>query len=448
MTKPEDRKYKVAVLGAGTAGTAASIFASQRGFSTIQVGRPSEMSFASGCLDLFSIIPGNHPAFFTNPWKGIESLLDQTPLHPFSKVSKNDIEAGFDAFSRFMETCGIRYHREKDAAQFIITPAGTLKPTWYVPSSMSAGSAALKRKKKILIVGIKGLKGFGADQMASTLKRFHPDIRAVTLKFPGRELEGDLMCERLAWDLETPDVLEKFAAVLARQAGSADTIGLPAILGVHRFSELRDRIEAILKKPVFEIPTLAPSVTGLRMKEAYLAGAAGADIRSCAQAVNKIDIDNSGNFVFTITQGLQEERIIAEHLILSTGRFLGRGLYIKHGRIREALFDLPVTQPDRRSRWFKRDFFHAGGHGVNRAGIETDSCFRPLNIDGEVFHPRLFAAGGILAHQDWKREKSGSGISISSAYKAVSSIFPGSTDLKTESTEFKSCNNAPKDANP
>lgn len=432
MTNPKERIYDVAVLGAGTAGTAASIFASQKGFSTIQIGRPSEMSFASGCLDLFSIIPADRPAFFTNPWKGIRSLLDQNPEHPFSKVSQKEIEAGFGSFSRFMETCGIRYHKESDGNQFIITPAGTLKPTWYVPSSMSAGSAALKRKKKILIVGIKGLKGFGADQMASTLKRFHPDIRAVTVQFPGREQAGDLMCERMAWDLETPHVLEKFAAVLSRSADNADTLGLPAILGVHRFAELKEKIESIIKKPVFEIPTLAPSVTGLRMKEAFLSRASEAGIETCSQTVKKIDVDTGGNFVFTITRGLVKERVTAEHVVLATGRFLGRGLCIKEERIHEALFDLPVTQPGNRSLWYERDFFDPQGHAVNRAGVETDPFFRPLDANGDVFHPRLFAAGGILAHQDWKREKSGSGISISSAFKAVSSIPGHKTGSKRE----------------
>ena len=422
MTKPDEGRYDVAVIGAGTAGTAASIFASQKGLSTVQLGKPSEMSFASGCLDLFSVIPGKNPAVYSNPWKGIEALLDQTPLHPFSKVSKKEIKAGFGAFVQFMETCGIRYHRENDSNRFIITPAGTLKPTWYTPSSMTAGFSAMKRKQKILIAGIKGLKGFGAEQMAATLKLFHPNISAVTVQFPGREKTGDLMCERLAWDLETPHVLEKFAAVLARSAENADTVGLPAILGVYRFAELKDRLEAVLKKPVFEIPTLAPSVTGLRMKEAFLTGANRAGIQVVGQAADKIDTDTNDNFVFHVKPGLEKERITAEHLILATGRFLGRGLCIKEDRICEALFDLPVTQPESRSLWYERDFFDTEGHAVNRAGIETDSCFRPLDANGNVFHPKLFAAGGILAHQDWKREKSGSGISISSAYKAVSSI--------------------------
>lgn len=70
----------------------------------------------------------------------------------------------------------------------------------------------------------------------------------------------------------------------------------------------------------------------------------------------------------------------------------------------------------------EKGFFDGRGHAVNRTGIETDGCFRPLDRAGRVVHPNLYAAGSILAHQDWKREKSGSGISIASAYRAVSRV--------------------------
>jgi glycerol-3-phosphate dehydrogenase subunit B len=39
--------------------------------------------------------------------------------------------------------------------------------------------------------------------------------------------------------------------------------------------------------------------------------------------------------------------------------------------------------------------------------------------DGRPYSERLFAAGVILAHQDWIRGRSGAGIAIATAYKAV-----------------------------
>ena len=59
---------------------------------------------------------------------------------------------------------------------------------------------------------------------------------------------------------------------------------------------------------------------------------------------------------------------------------------------------------------------------MSRAGIEVDDDFRPLDADGRVVHVGLHAVGSILAHQDWMRTKSGVGIAVASAWKAIQAI--------------------------
>ena len=56
------------------------------------------------------------------------------------------------------------------------------------------------------------------------------------------------------------------------------------------------------------------------------------------------------------------------------------------------------------------------------AGLETDDQFRPLGKDGTAAFETLYAAGSILAHQDWKRTKCGVGLAVATAYKAVQSF--------------------------
>jgi len=428
MNKPID--CQVAVIGAGMAGMSAAIFAANRGLSTVCVGKASEISFSSGCLDLFSWIPGADEPAFLNPFEGIEALAKIQPNHPYAKVCRDEIVQGFEEFTGFMNQAGIQYHCTPETNQQIITPAGTLKSTWCVPSAMIAGTRALAEKKRILIVDIKGLKGFGARQMAQNLKKSHPCMGSVTLGFPGRESAGDLMCERLTWDLETPDVLSRFIETIRPHTEDYDAVGLPAILGIYRFEELKDKMEKSLGKTIFEIPTLAPSVTGMRTKEAFIGNLSGISVRHFPVMVKDLVIDESGRFCFEVTEGLSVRKVIAETLVLATGRFLGRGLGVDEaGRIKESVFNLPVTQTRDRSDWFRRDFFNKKGHAVNRAGVETDEFFRPMGQSGTIFHPRLYAAGSVLAHQDWKREKSGSGISIASAYRAVSHL---ATSLKSK----------------
>ncbi|MEX1298424.1 MAG: glycerol-3-phosphate dehydrogenase subunit GlpB [Desulfotignum sp.] len=417
----------LAVIGSGMAGMAAAIFARNRGMATVQVGRASEIGFASGCLDLFSTLPGHPSRVYADPFEGIAALKRIRPDHPYSHVTRDQIRKAFREFTRFMASAGIRFHGPSQGInQQIITPAGTLKPTWQVPGSMIAGAGAVAEKQRIGLVDIQGLKGFGARQMAQTLKSKLPGITGATIAFPGRETAGNLMCEHLCWDLETPAVMERFIQRLRPHADPVDVLGLPAVLGIYRFEARRHTLEQALGRPVFEIPTLSPSVTGMRMKEAFLEKAPGTGHHHFPVAVSGITRDRNG-FVFFVTRGQETVEIRARFLILATGRFLGQGLGVKSDRITEMLFGLPVTQPADRSRWLRRDFFDQKGHPVNRAGLETDCFFRPLDDKGSVFHPRLYAAGSIIAHQDWKREKSGSGIAIASAFRAVSHMASGTT---------------------
>jgi glycerol-3-phosphate dehydrogenase subunit B len=100
---------------------------------------------------------------------------------------------------------------------------------------------------------------------------------------------------------------------------------------------------------------------------------------------------------------------------------MGGGLESDRHAVREPLFNLPVQQPEGRDHWHRENFLDRRGHPVNRAGIETDEFFRPKAASGRPAHPRLFAAGSILAHQDWMRMKCGSGLALSTAYAAVES---------------------------
>ena len=99
----------------------------------------------------------------------------------------------------------------------------------------------------------------------------------------------------------------------------------------------------------------------------------------------------------------------AKSAILASGRFFGGGLKASRHHISETVFDIPVNQPADRRQWHHIEFFDKKGHPVNQAGVEVDELFRPLDSNQKPLFENLFAAGSILAHQDWIREKSGSG---------------------------------------
>ncbi len=85
--------------------------------------------------------------------------------------------------------------------------------------------------------------------------------------------------------------------------------------------------------------------------------------------------------------------------------------------------DLPVYQPEERKAWHRDDFLDPRGHPINRAGLEIDDDFHPLDSSGRPAFQTLFAAGSILAHQDWMRMKCGSGLAIGTAFGAVQAFI-------------------------
>ena len=105
--------------------------------------------------------------------------------------------------------------------------------------------------------------------------------------------------------------------------------------------------------------------------------------------------------------------------MLASGRFIGGGLIGKRNGVTESVMNLPVAQPVDRHGWHCKDMFDAKGHGISKAGVETDASFRPVDAQGTVLYDSVFAVGTLLAHQDWMRMKCGTGLAVGTAMKAV-----------------------------
>ena len=170
---------------------------------------------------------------------------------------------------------------------------------------------------------------------------------------------------------------------------------------------------------IFEIPTMPPSVAGVRLREWLEQTLPGKGVTLIPQQkVTALSLAVDGA-TLDLRDSFGPIRIQARAVILATGRFLSGGLQAHPDAIREPLLGLPVTQAAGRADWYRERYTDVRGHPIHRAGIETDAESRPLGPDGRPCSQRLFAAGTILAHQDWIRSRSGAGIAIATAYQAV-----------------------------
>jgi len=424
MSNSEDIQCELTVIGTGIAGMASALFAANRGLPTVLVGSTGEIIFASGLLDLMGVYPIQEKKSWRDPWAGIDALVRGIPNHPYARLKKEDIRAAFEEVLSFLQDAGLPYciHMNRNAE--VLTPLGIVKSTYCVPQTMWSGVEALKERRACLLIDIRGLKGFSARQIAAAFRNEWPDLRTTRITFPGTGHVSEVYTEHMANALVVSQNREKLARAVRPHVKDAQAVGMPAILGLYRSNEVLADLEKLIEVPVFEIPTIPPSVPGLRLREAFERGLRAKGVEYFSQKrVLEVNHSGEGDFELGIGNMTTEHTVQSKAVILASGRFIGGGLHADRKRIRETIFDLPVHQPGSRTEWHREDFLDPRGHPINRAGLEIDNAFRPLDNSRRPAFETLFAAGSILAHHDWKRMKCGSGLGIATAFAAVKSFM-------------------------
>jgi glycerol-3-phosphate dehydrogenase subunit B len=409
----------LAVIGAGLCGSAATLFALNRDIKTTQIGNTGALAFTSGYFDLLGV---DRATVIEDPWQGLERLRQDQPQHPYANTSNQCIRSAFKEFVSALNAMGLGYTEPGDHNMLSLLPGGATKPTLCMPQTMHRGAEALAAKAPTLIIDFAGLQGFSAREISEVLSPGWPDLTTETIPFPGMQCASPLYAEVMARSLEVSRTCEALARSIKTIAGDAEYIGLPAILGIHHPDTVHRNLQNRIGLPVFEIPTIPPAVAGIRLRELLEQQLAqrGADVVT-QYKVERVDFAQD-QVELSYHDHFGKVVVAARHVLLASGRFLSGGLGADRDRIFESLIGLPLQQPGQRDEWFNADYFDPGGHAVNRAGVRVNQDFQPVDANHQVIDPRLFAGGILLANQDWIRQRSGAGIALSSAYRAIQVI--------------------------
>ncbi len=420
--------FDVAVVGAGLAGMAAAVFARNRGLSTVQVGNAGALLFSSGLFDLMAVHPVSSGRVWADPWAAVAQVARDLPGHPYARVEPGEIRAAFAELVAALEEAGLSYGPPAEANCEVVTGLGTVKSTYCLPQTMQVGATALRERMPCLLVDFVGLREFSAAAIAENLAARWPGLRALRLHFPADAAAGEVYAAHLARTLELAGARDALAAMIRPYLGTARAVGLPAVLGVRRTAAIAAELEASLGVPVFEIPTLPTSVPGLRLKDALERAVAARGVERIIHPRVVAVQTEAERFVLHLDQEVAASApLTASAVLLATGRFMSGGLVAERDGVHEALMDLPVTQPPTRAEWHQAAMFDPRGHPLNLAGVEVDAHFRPQDRSGALVHPRLFAIGTLLGHQDWARMKCGAGVALASAWGAVAALAAPAT---------------------
>jgi glycerol-3-phosphate dehydrogenase subunit B len=385
--------HDVVIIGGGMSGLIASLYLSGKGFKIALISRGDPVCcLSTGCVDVLST--GTRPL----EW------LDKLPeAHPYHLVGKKGIEDALKAFKDIMSATNIPYVGSAKNNREILTPIGTFKTTCLVPVTMAGAEGC--REGYTHVISFKGIKDFYPSYITSRLKNTGFSLYDA----------GISSTLGIATRFEEKGFLEEFISWLEGLQIPPGKIALPAVLGLNNPSVIMEEIAKRTGSDVFEIPTLPPSIPGLRLFRS-LKGALqsrGGDLY-WGKEIGSIECNRNQVEAVTLSTPGRSSRVQGRAFILATGSFVSGGLFASMDTLSEPVFNIPIYTPGERKDWFWHDFF-TSGHPIETAGIEANKDFRPINSDLS----NLFVCGSILAHSEIMKLHCGHGLALSTGLKAA-----------------------------
>jgi glycerol-3-phosphate dehydrogenase subunit B len=386
----------IAVVGAGLAGLVAAVRLAEGGERVVVLAKGVGATHLSPCtIDVLGYAPDR----VTRP---LDAIADLAPDHPYSLLGRDAIVS---AAAWWRESMGFVGSVEENL--LLPTAVGALKPSALVPETMAAGAGS----DPVCVVGFRALKDFHAALLADNLTRAGIEARSVELDL---RPEGRVDANSLAFARGFDDRVFRDAVVRALSPRDGERVAFPAVLGLDgsAWSDVQER----LGRPVFEVPTLPPSVPGMRVAKALRERLRRAGGRVLLNNV-VVGAERAGERVtaLRVRVGLREVTYTADWVVLASGGFASGGLELdSHWQPHEVALGLPVSGVPADQRFVPEYFAE---HPMGRAGVAVGRDLRPEGLEN------VLVAGATLAGaQPWK-EKSGDGISLVTGHRAAELIL-------------------------
>ncbi len=404
------RRYDIVVIGAGTAGLVAGTRLAEAGADVCVIAKGvGSTHLAPGTIDVL----GYAPELVQSPLAAVASLVAVRLDHPYALVGATALG---EAVDWFIDTAargalpGYDYVGSLERNLLLPTAIGALKPSALVPRAFAAGdSPALGR---LAVVGSPLLRDFHPSLCAENLRAAGIDATAVSVEIDADRADASTL--GLARRFDDAAWRAAFCARLAPLIAGADHVGLPAMLGLSDPHAVLADLEARLGRRIFEIPTLPPSVPGMRLYEILRQAllSAGGRLALGAGVVSHTRAGERVRSVETATAG-SGTVYEADAFVLASGGFHSGAITLdSHWQAHELVLGLPLRGiPSEGEPRFVSSYF--ARQPLARAGVFVDLEMRA------ALTSNVFVAGASLPGAVSWLEASGEGIALASGYRAA-----------------------------
>ncbi len=407
----------VLVIGAGPAGLFSACLATQRGAKTRVI--------AAG-INTTHVMPGWLAALDAPGDLAAEvaKLAARRPDHPYALTGSAALADGIKSLRELCEPYGLLYAGSLRGNLLLPTAMGAAIPAAYAPLSFTAGDLA--SAGPMLIAGPKGWRDFYPALCAANLGRQGHAAEPFAFDLPEiHAVKFDNISTGLARLFDQADVRERVAAQIRPRLNGATRVGMPAVLGLNDYPHSWQHLQELIGVPVFEIPTLPPSVPGMRLYNVFKATLARAGAQVLLNMpVARMIVEGERVKAAAVSNVVRETVYRGQNVILATGGLYGGGIVSDHhGALRETVFGLPVRgAPETSGEWFAERFLPSD-HPIHYAGIAADPLLRPVDENGRVLYENVRVAGRALAGYNGPCEGSTEGVWIASSRRAVDTLF-------------------------
>ena len=408
------------VVGCGLAGLTAGVRLAEAGARVLVLAKGvGATHLAPGTIDVLGRLGDER---VERPHEALPGLGD---AHPYARVGADRVAAAVEWFTARIAGGSLAPYAYTGSVRenvLLPTAVGVARPSAVVPETMAAGD--LRSGDPVVAVGFRGLKDFHPALLADMLARAGVRARAIELDLVP-EGRADVNALGYARAFDDPAFRGQVVGQLVGRRLSADErIAFPAVLGIADPHGAWSGLESALGRRVFEVPTLPPSVPGMRvfavLREALRR--AGGSLR-----LNNVVVgaERAGDRVraLRVRVGLREERHAADWVVLATGGFASGGLALdSRWAAHEVALGLDVAGvPAAGEPRFTSGYFDE--QPMNGAGVAVDDELRPVGAAGARVLDNVLVVGATIAGATPWKEKSGDGISLATGHRAAELIL-------------------------
>jgi glycerol-3-phosphate dehydrogenase subunit B len=413
-------KTDVAVIGTGLSALAAARTIQQSGRQVVLVWPGlSSLYFLFATVDVIGYSSATATEPITDPAEAVARLIARHPTHPYARAGMKAIEESTALMLEWFNQAGLAWEGALNRNFLLPTATGTAKPCCLAPASMTAGD--LSRPQPIVLCGFTGYQDFAPEFAASNLKRQWgaADVSAVRVTAPGYGPDRLFTSIDLARSFEDAAFRDAVAAQLRdRVSGDGVRVGVPGVLGLTTPTQTFAEFQRAVGHPVFEIPTVPPSVIALRLFDRLRKHLqeAGIEIIWAAPAHAAQVTDGRCRSIQLKAAG-RELPIEAAAYVVALEDWVDGAFRAGVHTVRDPFFHQPIAWNKVPTDRTAESLFSS--QPFEQVGYALTDRLQPADENGKPLARNVFCAGGAMAGYDPSGTKSRGGMAIATGYRAA-----------------------------